>query len=211
MKAIILLSGGVDSAVALAYALSEGRECIALSFDYGQRHRTELDSAAKISQFYNIPHIVLQLPSWGAEAVSLLLSNQPVPTNRTKEEIEQSGVAPTYVPARNTIFLSYGIAVAEVHGAYEIYIGSNADDHFPYPDCRPAYFEAFQQVANLATKQGIEGRPSKIIAPFVGLKKHEVIALGKRLGSPLELTFSCYAPTAENAPCGVCDACRLRR
>lgn len=211
MKAIILLSGGVDSAVVLAYALAEGRECIAISFDYGQRHITELESAAKIAQFYHIPHKVLKLPSWGAEDKSLLLSNQAVPTHRTAEEISSGGIAPTYVPARNTIFLSFAVACAEVHDAYEIYIGSNADDHNPYPDCRPAFIDAFQQVANLGTKQGVEGRPPKIIVPLIGLKKREVIDLGKRLGAPLELTFSCYAPAKDNSACGVCDACRLRR
>lgn len=210
MKAIILLSGGVDSTVALAYALREGRECHAVSFDYGQRHKIELESAAKIAQFYGVPHTILTLPSWGAEAMSSLLSDAPVPTHRTKEEMESQGVTSTYVPARNTIFLSYGIAFAEVHQAYEIYFGSNADDFAPYPDCRPVFFEAFQQVANCATKQG-ETQPVKIVTPLIGLKKSEVIALGQKLKAPLEMTFSCYAPQRDGSPCQVCDACRLRR
>lgn len=210
MKAIILLSGGIDSAVVLAYAQNEGRECYAISFDYGQRHRVELEYAAKLAQIYSVPHKVLRLTTWGAEQSSALMNSGQVPTNRTREEIAEAGIAPTYVPARNTLFLSYAIAIAEVEHAGEIYCGSNADDCIPYPDCRPSFFDAFQQVANHATKQAAEGNPPKIIAPLIGLKKNEVIQLGKKLGVPLEYTFSCYAPTEDHSPCNACDACRLR-
>lgn len=210
MKALIVLSGGIDSTVALAYALSEGRDCIALSFDYNQRHRVELEYASKIAKFYDIPHKILKLPSWDAEQTSLLLNDSPVPTHRTREDIAAGGVAPTYVPARNTLFLAYAIAYAELENAGEIYFGANADDCIPYPDCRPAFFEAFGEVARHATKQAAEGNPPRIIAPLLGLKKSEVISLGKKLGAPLEYTFSCYSPTANQDPCGVCDACRLK-
>ncbi len=210
MKAIVLLSGGIDSAVCLAYALSEGRTCAALSFDYGQRHRVELEYAAKLCAFYGIPHRILKLPSWGAEEFSSLLNSSTVPAHRTVEEIASGGIAPTYVPARNTLFLAYALAIAEVEEAREIYCGSNADDCLPYPDCRPAFFQAFQQVAHYATKQAAEGTPPKIVTPLIGLKKSEVILLGKKLGVPLQMTFSCYAPIEGRIACGICDACRLR-
>lgn len=210
MKAIILLSGGIDSAVCLAYALAEGRECIGLTFDYDQRHQIEIKHAHAIAEYYSIENLVIKLPNWGADKTSHLMSNKfIVPQGRTLAEISSSGIAPTYVPARNTLFLAYGLAIAEVENAYEIYIGSNADDCKPYPDCRPAFFEAFQEVAKYATKQAVEIKPPKIIAPLVGLTKAQVIRLGKKLAAPLELTFSCYSPTEKGSPCGECDACIL--
>ncbi len=211
MRAIVLLSGGVDSAVTLAYALVEGRQCIALTFAYGQRNRVELNSAKAIAEYYHVPHRQITISSWGAESSSALLSESRVPQNRTHQEIAEGGIAPTYVPARNTLFLSYALAVAEVENAFEIYFGANADDCLPYPDCRPPYFSAFQEVARYATKQAVEIRPPKIITPMIGLQKSQVIGLGKKLGVPLELTFSCYAPTVEGKQCGLCDACMLTR
>lgn len=211
MKAIILLSGGIDSTVCLAKALSEGKECIGLTFDYGQRHHVELEHARLIANYYSIRQIELKLPSWGAEKSSSLMTHKTVPTGRTVLEIAAAGVAPTYVPARNTLFLAYALAIAEVENADEIHIGSNADDSIPYPDCRPSFFAAFQEVARYATKQAIESKPPRIVTPLSDLTKCEVITFGKKINAPLEITFSCYAPTPTGTPCGLCDACMLSK
>lgn len=210
-KAIILLSGGIDSTVCLALAKKKNQSCIGLSFDYGQRHRVELKSAAMIANHYCIPHIVLKLPSWGGERSSSLLNNEAVPQDRSMDAIASHGVAPTYVPARNTLFLSYAIAVAETNNAQEIVFGANADDCIPYPDCRPGFFEAMQKVADQATKQSVEGSPPKIITPLIHLTKKDIVVLGQNLNVPFDLTFSCYSPTDEGQPCKRCDACMLRQ
>lgn len=209
MKAIILLSGGLDSTVILAQAVKQGRQCIALSFDYGQRHKVELKSAEKIAAYYRVPHRILSIdPS--SFANSALVSSIAVPKDRSIEEISNSGVPNTYVPARNTLFLSYAVCQAEILEAQEIYVGFNAMDRNPYPDCRPEYLEAFQSLINLATKQGIEGRAPQLKAPLINLDKIGILKEGLALGAPIHLTFSCYDPSSNGAQCGHCDACMLR-
>src|SRR5580700_2307076 len=187
MRAICLLSGGLDSSTALAWARSEGYACSTLAFDYGQRHRRELASAEQIA------HVL------GAEEHRVM----------TVDGVNPDVIPSTYVPARNTIFLSFALAYAEVRDADAIVLGINALDYSGYPDCRPEYLEAVQRVAQLGTRQGVEGRAPVLLAPLVTKTKAEIVALGTRLGVPWELTWSCYQG-AELA-CGVCDSCRLRR
>ncbi len=208
-KAIILFSGGLDSTVMLAMALDQGRDCYALSFDYGQRHRVELEAAKSITKHYNVPHHIITIdPS--AFAGSSLVSDCAVPTNRTTTEIAESGVPNTYVPARNTLFLSYALGQAEIHAAEEIYFGANALDNLPYPDCRPEFVTAYQALINVSTKQAIEGSPPTLVAPLIHWNKTEIIRKGQALNTPLHLTLSCYQPFPFNEPCQVCDACKLR-
>lgn len=210
MKAVILLSGGVDSAVVLALALEKGRECFALSFDYQQRHRRELRSAEQIAAYYKVSHQIIAIDPTPFSS-SALVSGKAIAKNRTVEEISSSEKIPsTYVPARNTLFMAYALGFAEVTGAQEIYIGSNALDHRPYPDCRPEYFEALQKLFQVATKQSVEGVPPVPIAPLLYLDKTQIGQEGMRLKIPLELTFSCYDPTPEGLHCTQCDACQLR-
>ncbi len=205
MKAVVLLSGGLDSSTTLAIAVEDCDEVHALSFDYGQRHSRELDSAIAIAKHYGVPHKILKidLRSIGGSA---LTDNIDVP-ERSLEEIEE-GIPITYVPARNTILLSYALSYAEVIDADCIYIGVNALDYSGYPDCRPEYIEAFEKVANLGTKRGVEGKKIKIVAPLMHLTKAEIIKRGMELGVPYELTWSCYRG-GERA-CGRCDSCLLR-
>jgi 7-cyano-7-deazaguanine synthase len=208
MKAVILLSGGLDSCTVLYQALAEGCECYTISFDYQQRHRRELHSALAIAQKANvIQHQVVSfdLRQWGGSA--LTDDSIDLPTGRSLEEMSQN-IPVTYVPARNTIFLSFALAYAETIKAERIYIGVNALDYSGYPDCRPDYIKAMQEVFRLGTKQGLEGKPVKIVTPLLYLKKAEIIQLGNRLGVPWELTWSCYA--GGDVACGVCDSCRLR-
>lgn len=209
MKAIVLLSGGLDSTVILAKALSEGRECYALSFDYGQRHRRELDAAKAIVAHYQVPHQVITIDS-KAFALSSLVSAMAVPKGRTPQEIEAPGTPNTYVPARNTLFLAYALGQAEILGAQEVYIGVNALDG-NYPDCRPSFIDAFQQVFHLGTKQGLQGQGPQLVAPLMGSTKADIVHLGRSLGAPLDLSWSCYDPTPTGAICQQCDACTLRR
>jgi len=209
-KAVVLLSGGLDSATALAIARSEGFECHALSFRYGQRHEIEIEAARRIAEESGVArHVVLDidLRAFGGSA---LTSDLPVPKGRRLEEMAAQ-IPVTYVPARNTIFLSFALAWAEVLGAADIFIGVNALDYSGYPDCRPEYVEAFERMANLATRAGVVGQARfRIHAPLIQLSKAEIIRKGRELGLDYALTRSCYEPSAEGAACGACDACLLR-
>jgi 7-cyano-7-deazaguanine synthase len=208
VKAVILLSGGLDSSTVLYLAKSEGYSCHALSFDYQQRHRRELVSARSIAiAAGTIEHQVVNfdLRLWGGSA----LTDDQVALPQDRDLAAMSASIPvTYVPARNTIFLSFALAYAEAIGAGRVYIGVNALDYSGYPDCRPDYIDAMQSVFQLGTKQGREGNPIEIIAPLINLKKTEIIQLGDRLGVPWVQTWSCYS--GDRVPCGVCDSCQLR-
>jgi 7-cyano-7-deazaguanine synthase len=207
--AVVLLSGGLDSATVLAIARSEGFGIIALSFRYGQRHEVEIAAAQSIAQKAGVlRHVVvdIDLRVFGASA---LTSDIAVPKGRSASEISH-GIPITYVPARNTIFLSYAVALAEVSMADNIYMGVNALDYSGYPDCRPEYIEAFEQMANLATKAGVEGRHLTIHTPLMHQTKGEIITRGMKLGVDYAATSSCYDPDASGVACGECDACQLR-
>lgn len=210
-KAVLLLSGGLDSATVLAIARAEGFAVHALSFDYGQRHRAELDRATRIAAQAGVAeHRVVTLDPRGFSG-SALTGAVPVPKHRSPEEIGQ-GIPVTYVPARNTIFLALALGYAEQIGAFDIFLGVNAIDYSGYPDCRPAFIEAFERLANLATAAGTEGgRDFRIHAPLLSLGKADIIRRGATLGVDYALTLSCYAPSPEGIPCGACDACLLRR
>ena len=207
MRAVSLLSGGLDSCVAFAVAKSEGYECHALSFDYGQRHRVELESASRIAREMGAAgHRIVQfdLRQFGGSA---LTGDIAVPKDHLGP-----GIPVTYVPARNTIFLSFALAWAEILGSSHIFIGVNALDYSGYPDCRPEYIEAFERLAGLATKAGVENAvPLRIHAPLIALSKAEIIRLGQRLGVDFGLTHSCYDPQEGARACGRCDSCLLRR
>ena len=205
-KAVCLLSGGLDSATALYAARGEGYELTALSFDYGQRHRKELEAAKKITLQLRIPHsiIPISLP-WGGSA--LVDTAIPIPLNRDEFQMNQN-VPMTYVPARNSIFLTFAASCAEAIGAGYIFIGANAIDYSGYPDCRPEYFQAFERLLQVGTKAGVEGRSIQIKAPLLTLNKKEIVLLGKELGVPFGTTWSCY--TGGETPCGQCDSCLLR-
>ncbi len=210
-KAIVLLSGGLDSATVLAIALNQGYEPITLCFDYGQRHRVELEKSRVLSQKMGaLEHkeVTIDLRQFGGSA---LTDDIDVPQGRT--EGEMSGEIPvTYVPARNTIFLAFALASAEVAGTEDIFIGVNAIDYSGYPDCRPEYIQAFEQMANLATKAGVEGTSKfKIHTPLIQLTKAGIIKKGLELGVDYSLTHSCYHPDANGHPCGQCDSCLLRK
>lgn len=207
-RAIILLSGGLDSATALAIAKSEGFSCYAMSFQYGQRHSYELDCAKNISNRMGVvEHLIsnIDLRSIGGSA---LTADIEVPKQRVAVEIGE-GIPVTYVPARNTIFLSFALAWAEVLGAHDIFIGVNALDYSGYPDCRPEYIAAFEKMANLATKSALE-TSIKIITPLISMTKAQIIKTGVSLGVDYSLTSSCYEPR-DNAACGQCDSCQLRK
>ena len=207
--AVVLLSGGLDSATVLAIARSEGFEIIALSFRYGQRHDVEIVRAQSIARRAGVlRHVIadIDLRVFGASA---LTSDLEVPKGRSATEISE-GIPITYVPARNTIFLSYALALAEVSMADNIYIGVNALDYSGYPDCRPEYIEAFEQMANLATKAGVEGRHLTIHTPLMHQTKGEIITRGLKLGVDYGATISCYDPDSNGVACGECDACQLR-
>lgn len=205
MRAVVLLSGGLDSATTLAIAIHRGYDAYALSFDYGQRHSKELESARKIASYYNVPHKILKvdLRQIGGSA---LTDDIDVP-ERDIEDIKKE-IPITYVPARNTILLSFALAYSELIDADAIFYGANAIDYSGYPDCRPEYVEAFERMANLGTKRGVEGRPIKIETPLIHMSKAEIIRRGIELGVPYELTWSCYRG-GEKA-CGRCDSCLLR-
>lgn len=207
-KAIILLSGGLDSTVVLALAIAEGKTCHAVSFDYGQKHAIELESAKKIAEHYKVPHTVIRIDS-SIFGLSSLVSELAVPQSRTLEQINTTGTPSTYVPARNTLFLTYALALCEVHDAQEIHYGPNRLDATGYSDCRPAYVEAFQLLINLATKQSVEGHPPRLVTPLIMWDKKQIIEQGMRLKAPLDMTWSCYNPVKSH-PCEVCDACILR-
>jgi 7-cyano-7-deazaguanine synthase len=210
-KAICLLSGGLDSSACLALARREGYACYALSFDYGQRHKIELAAAARVAACLGAEqHIVAQI-ALNAFGGSALTADIAVPKARSLDEMSR-GIPVTYVPARNTIFLSFALAWAEVLESSDIFIGVNALDYSGYPDCRPEFIEAFERMAHLATKAGVEGRTRvKIHTPLIRLTKAQIVALAYELGVPFGLTFSCYDPAPDGRPCGACDACLLRR
>ena len=208
--AVCLLSGGLDSATTLAIARRDGFECHALSFDYGQRHRIELAAAARVARSLGATDHKTALIDLRLFGGSALTSEIDVPKDRAAAEMSH-GIPITYVPARNTIFLSFALAWAEVLGSSDIYIGINAVDYSGYPDCRPEYVEAFERMANLATKAGVEGlQRLRIHTPLIDLSKADIIRAGLALGVDFSLTHSCYDPDAEGRACGHCDSCQLR-
>jgi 7-cyano-7-deazaguanine synthase len=210
-RAVCLLSGGLDSSTCLALARREGYECYALSFDYGQRHRIELEAAARVAAALGAERHLVARVGLDAFGGSALTADIPVPKGRAASEIGE-GIPPTYVPARNTVFLSLALAWAEVLHASDIFIGVNALDYSGYPDCRPEYIKAFELMANLATASAVEGGTrTRIHAPLQHLSKAEIVRLAQSLGVPFGLTQSCYDPAPSGAACGACDACLLRR
>lgn len=228
-RAVVLLSGGMDSAVTLAWMRREGFACTALSFDYGQRHRIELDRAARLAAALGADEHVLQRIDLRAFGGSALTSDVAVPKDRPEVGAPdapasagpgagagaRSAIPITYVPARNTVFLSFALALAEVRGASAIGIGANAVDYSGYPDCRPEFIAAFERLANLATRAGVEAqargeRAITIAAPLLDLPKSRIVTLGAELGVDFSMTTSCYDPDAHGRPCGHCDACVLR-
>jgi 7-cyano-7-deazaguanine synthase len=211
MKAVCLLSGGLDSSTCLAIARRDGFDCYALSFDYGQRHQVELEAAARVAASLGVSQyrvVRVDLRQFGASA---LTADIAVPKGRSADEMG-GDIPVTYVPARNTIFLSFALAWAEVLEASDIFIGVNALDYSGYPDCRPEYIAAYERMANLATKAGVEGRTKiRLHTPLIQLSKAEIVKLAADLGLDFSLTHSCYDPDPAGRPCGACDACLLRR
>ena len=204
-KAVILVSGGLDSTTVLAMALDQGYDCYTLSFDYGQRHRSELKAAERVSQSMGVAEhkvVALDLGTIGGSALTDTAIDVP--------EHETIGIPVTYVPARNTVFLSIALGWAEVLGANDIFLGVNAVDYSGYPDCRPEYIKAFEAMANLATKAGVEGQRLSIHAPLIDLTKAEIVEAGMALGVDYSQTVSCYQASLDGLACGKCDSCRLR-
>jgi len=210
-KAVVLSSGGIDSTTVLAIAKSENYEVYSLSFQYSQRHSLELEASKKVAHFFEVKkHLVvdIDLSEIGGSA---LTDDINVPKGRSKKEMQQE-IPVTYVPARNTIFLSYALAWAEVIGASDIFIGVNAIDYSGYPDCRPEYIEAYENMANFATKVGVEGKQKiKIRSPLINLSKPQIIKKGLDLGVDYSMTHSCYDPSLDGKACGSCDSCILRK
>ena len=205
-KSVVLLSGGMDSSTVLAIAQADGQSCYALSFDYGQRHSAELNAARDIAAAAGVTeHRVINIDIGQLGGSALTDESIDVP------DAGSAGIPVTYVPARNTVFLSYALAWAEVLDADRIYTGVNAVDYSGYPDCRPEYVAAFQAMANLATKRGTEGDPIRILSPLIELSKSDIVKLGAGLGVDYSMTVSCYSADASGAACGHCDACDLRR
>jgi len=208
-KAVVLLSGGMDSTTTAAVARRDGFDVHALSVRYGQRHVVELEAARRVAEWLGVRrHVVidLDLRAFGGSA---LTADMPVPKDTPMAEIG-SGIPATYVPARNTIFLALALAWAETLGASDIFIGANALDYSGYPDCRPEYFEAWARMAGLATRAGVEGAPITLHTPLIGLTKAEIVRLGRSLGVDYGLTSTCYDPSPDGAACGHCEACLLR-
>jgi 7-cyano-7-deazaguanine synthase len=208
-KAVVLLSGGLDSATAAAIAKSDGFDVYAMTFEYGQRHEFEIQTAKRVAEAIGVAeHIVckIDLRAFGGSA---LTSDIEVPKHRTREEMS-TGIPVTYVPERNTIFLSFAVGWAETLGANDIYIGVNALDYSGYPDCRPEYIEAYQQMARLATKVGVEGSKLTIHTPLIALTKGQIVTRGLELGVDYSITNTCYDPSEDGKACGQCDACLLR-
>jgi len=204
-RAVVLVSGGLDSATALAVARDQGYQCYALSFDYGQRHRSELVAADAVARALGATEhktVTMDLRTIGGSA----LTDEQIEVPRSPT----SGIPPTYVPARNTVFLAVALGWAEVLGAHELFIGVNAVDYSGYPDCRPEFIAAFERLANLATKAGVEGQAFHVRAPLIALTKAQIVQLGTRLGVDYGLTVSCYDADEAGRACGHCDSCRLR-
>jgi len=205
-RSVVLLSGGMDSATVLAIAAAEGEQCFALSFDYGQRHNAELTAAQRIAEASGVAEhrvINIDIAQLGGSALTDLTIDVP--------DSASEGIPVTYVPARNTIFLAYALAYAEVVNAEAIYTGINAVDYSGYPDCRPEYLAAFQAMANLATKRCVEGEPIQVRSPLINMSKRQIVERGLELGVDFGSTVSCYSAAIDGSACGVCDACRLRR
>jgi len=210
-KAVVLASGGLDSTTILAMARHGGYDIYALTFDYGQRHKIELKAAQKVAKYFGAKkHLILHI-ELGTIGGSALTKDIPIPQGRKPKEIRSSGVPITYVPARNTIFLAYALAWAEVLEAADIFIGVNAIDFSNYPDCRPEFVKSFQRTANLGTKAGMEGKKITIHAPLMYMTKGEIIKKGISLGVDYSMTHSCYNPGKDGLPCGKCDSCLLRK
>lgn len=206
-RAVILLSGGLDSATVLASARAQGYDCYTMSFDYGQRHRSELDASRRISEALGAAeHKVIGINLDGIGGSALTDSSLAVP-----ERLSQGEIPVTYVPARNTVFLSLALGWAEVLKAYDIFIGVNDVDYSGYPDCRIEFIQAFERVANLATREGVEGRAFRIQAPLQSMSKAAIIQLGTQLGVDYALTVSCYQADLDGRACGVCESCQLRK
>ncbi|HEY0876645.1 MAG TPA: 7-cyano-7-deazaguanine synthase QueC [Vicinamibacterales bacterium] len=207
MKAVVLLSGGLDSYTAAAWAKREGYELAALTIRYGQVHAVELGSARAVAAALGVRrHVELDV-NLAAFGGSSLVGDGSIPKDR---ELEDAGIPSTYVPARNTVFLSLALAFAEVEGAEAIVIGVNAIDYSGYPDCRPEYIAAFERLAALATRAGVEGKPLRVLTPLQHLSKADIVRLGTEMGLDYALTSSCYSPSPSGRPCGACDSCRLR-
>jgi 7-cyano-7-deazaguanine synthase len=207
-QAVALLSGGLDSTVTLAYALSHGYQVVPLSFRYGQRHSRELQAAAAVCDFYGLKRrVVVDLDLSSFRTSALTSASVEIPIGRSVEEMG-ADIPATYVPARNIIFLSVAAGLCETLDADSIFIGANSLDYSGYPDCRPEFFQAFERVLEVGTKAGVEGRPIKVLAPILRMSKAEIVGLGKRLGAPLALTWSCYK--GGQRACGSCDSCLLR-
>ncbi len=204
-RAVVLLSGGLDSVTVLAMAQAQGYKCFALSFDYGQRNKAELQAGAKIAADYGVMRKVVNLGLGSIGGSALTDADIPVP------QTLETGIPVTYVPARNTVFLSLALGWAEVLHAQDIFIGVNAVDYSGYPDCRPEFIAAFETMANLATKASVEGEPFKIHTPLIHLSKAEIIEAGTKLGVDYRQTVSCYSASENGEACGTCDACRLRK
>lgn len=208
--AIVLLSGGLDSTTVLAMAKDGGYEPYALSFKYGQRHSVELEAADRVAKAFGVArHVVtnIDLRAFGGSA---LTADIDVPKHSSAADLSDDGIPMTYVPARNTIFLSFALAYAETVDASDIFIGVNALDYSGYPDCRPEFISAFENLANLATRAGVEGAHTTVHTPLISLSKAEIIRAGLELGVDYGMTWSCYDPTAESTACGQCDSCLLR-
>jgi 7-cyano-7-deazaguanine synthase len=207
-RAVVLVSGGLDSATTLAICIRDGFAAHALSFDYGQRHRIEVEAAKRIAASLGACEqrvAAIDLRVFGGSALT-----DDIAVPKSREPKEASEIPVTYVPARNTIFLSYALAWCEVLGAADIFIGANAVDYSGYPDCRPAFIDAFEQLASVATKAGVEGTRFRIHAPLISMSKAKIIQKGAELGVDFSLTHSCYDPTANGLACGACDSCRIR-
>ena len=210
MQVIVLLSGGLDSTTALAMCRAQGYECHALSFDYGQRHSVELQAATRVARVLGAAsHRVCKI-DLGGMAGSALTGQGAVPKGRSESEIGH-GIPTTYVPGRNTLFVAHALAVAEILQAERIALGINILDSSGYPDCRPEWLAAMQEVARLGTRVGVEGRPVELMAPLLGMSKAEIIRTGFKMGVDYGITHSCYDPTPAGEACGACDACQLRR
>jgi 7-cyano-7-deazaguanine synthase len=207
--AVVLLSGGIDSTTTLAIAIAEGYETYALSFDYGQRHQIETEAARRVAKSLGAKEHCIARIDLRVFGGSALTDDVAVPKQRSETEIAD-GIPVTYVPARNTIFLAYALAWAEIIPANDIFIGVNAIDYSGYPDCRPEFIEAFENLANLGTKAGVEGRCFQVHTPLIKFSKAEIIRKGVELGVDLSLTHSCYDPAPERLACGECDSCLLR-
>lgn len=208
-KAVVLVSGGLDSATTLAIAKNEGFDIYAISFDYGQRHHFELEAAHRVCESQGVSELVVFKVDTSIFRGSALTNDIPVPHNRDESQMAD-GIPITYVPARNTIFLSVGLGLAESVGANDLFIGVNAVDYSGYPDCRPEFIKAFEDMANLATKAGVEGQRLNVHTPLILLTKAEIIQRGVALGVDYGLTHSCYDPLPDGTSCGECDSCQLR-